>query len=106
MFARILTLNLKPNHVADLKSTLDKQVIPMLRKQEGFRDEITFVSPNGTEGLAISLWDRKENAEKYNRETYPEVQKTFANLVEGTPQVKTYEVANSTFHKIDAFVPA
>jgi len=68
----------------------------------GFADEITFVAADGTQALAISLWDRKENAEAYGRETYPEVLKGLAKVVEGTPEVGTYEVANSTFHKIAA----
>jgi hypothetical protein len=29
-----------------------------------------------------------------------------ANVVEGTPQVRTYEVSNSTFHQIAARVGA
>jgi len=46
------------------------------------------------------LWDRAEKAETYNRETYAEVAKAMAKVIDGTPQVETYEVANSTFHKI------
>lgn len=104
MFARIVTMHLKSNRVADFTETLEKQVLPLLRKQKGFQDEISFVAPNGTEAIGISLWDRKDDAESYSRESYPEVLKAFANLVEGSPQVKTYEVANSTFHKIAARV--
>jgi hypothetical protein len=51
--------------------------------------------------VAISLWDRKESADD-NRETYPQVLKGLAKVVDGTPEVDTYEVANSTFHKIAA----
>lgn len=102
MFSRIVTLQLKPNSVAELTRTLDQEVIPLLRKQKGFQDEITFIVPNGTEALGISLWEEKENAEAYNRETYPAVLKALAKVVEGTPQVQTYEVSNSTFHKIAA----
>ena len=50
----------------------------------------------------MSLWDNKESAEAYNRGPYTEVTKILANLVEGTPRVETYEVSNSTFHKIGA----
>jgi hypothetical protein len=46
--------------------------------------------------------NQKENAEAYNREIYPEVQKLLAKVIEGTPQVQTYEVSRSTFHKIAA----
>ena len=102
MFARHVSLHLKPNSIREFTDTIDKEVTPLLRKQKGFQDEITFVSSTGTEALGISLWDQQENAEAYNRGTYPQVQKALAKVVEGTPEVKTYEVANSTFHKIAA----
>ena len=59
----------------------------MLRKQKGFQDEITFVGQGGTEAFGISLWDKAENAEAYNRGTYPEVTKFLDRVVEGAPQV-------------------
>ena len=104
MFARRVSLNLKPNTKAEFAQQLDKEIIPMLRKQKGFQDEITFVVPGGAQAFAISLWDKAENAEAYNSGSYPEVTKILARVVEGTPQVETYEVANSTFHKIAAAV--
>jgi hypothetical protein len=52
------------------------------------------------------LWDRAEDAEAYNRGTYPEVTKFLAKVIEGAPQVETFDVANSTFHKIAAAVAA
>ncbi len=102
MFARNVSMHLKPNAVAEFTRTLDQEIIPLLRKQKGFQDEITFVVPSGTEALGISLWDLKENADTYNRQTYPEVLRALAKVVEGTPQIQTYEVSNSTFHKIAA----
>src|SRR5258708_27833113 len=100
MFTRRVSMHLKPNCVAEFTRTLEKEIIPLLRKQKGFQDEITFVGSTGTEAFGISFWDTAENAEDYNRGTYPEVTKTLARGVEGTPQVETYEVANSTFPKI------
>ena len=92
--------------MAEFTQRIEKDILPLLRKQNGFQDEITFVVPGGTEAFGISLWDKKENAEAYNRGTYPEVTKILAKVVEGTPQVETYEVSNSTFHKIAAAVAA
>jgi hypothetical protein len=106
MYARRVSMNLKPNSGAELTQRLEKQVIPLLRKQTGFRDEISFIGPGETKAFGISLWENKENAESYNRGTYPEVTKILAGLVDGTPQVETYEVTNSTFHKIAAAVAA
>jgi hypothetical protein len=106
MFARTVNLRLKPNSVTDFALTMEKEVVPLLRKQTGFQDEITFVVPGGTEAVAISLWDQKENAEAYSRGVYPKVLRALANVVEGIPQVQTSEVCNSTFHKIAARVAA
>ena len=102
MFARTVRMELKPNSVAEFTQLLEKDVIPTLRKQHGFKDEIAFVPTDGKEAVAISLWEERENAETYNRATYPEVLKTLAKVVVGTPQVHTLEVTNSTFHKIAA----
>jgi hypothetical protein len=78
MFARTISLHLKPNSVREFTDTIDKEIIPLLRKQNGFQDEITFVVPGGTEAVGVSLWDQKENAEAYNSGTYQEVQKPLA----------------------------
>jgi len=104
MFARKLTMQLKPNTAAELTRTLESQIIPTLRKQKGFRDEIVFVAPAANEAFAISLWDAKENADAYAREFYPEIAKSLTKLVEGTPQVNTYEVLSSTLHGMAAGV--
>src|ERR1700674_4503081 len=106
MFTRRVSMHLKPNCVAEFTRTLEKEIIPLLRKQKGFQDEITFVSSTGTEAFGISLWDTAENAEAYNRGTYPEVTRLLERVVEGTPKVETYAVANSTFHKIAVAVAA
>jgi hypothetical protein len=106
MFARNVSLHLKPNSVAEFTRTIEKEIIPLLRKQKGFQDEIMFVAFSGLEAVGISLWEEKENAEAYNRGTYPEVLKALAKVVEGTPRVQTYEVSNSTFHKVAVPVAA
>lgn len=100
MFARNVTLHLKADKAIDFTRTLENEVLPMLRKQAGFKDEITFLATEGNEVVAISLWDKKENAEAYSRDTYPAVLRTLERVVEGTPEVDSYEVSNSTFHKI------
>jgi len=103
MFARKLSMHLKGS-VAEFTRRLEKDVLPLLRKQKGFRDEITFVGQGGKEAFGISLWDKAEDAEAYNRGTYPDVTKFLATVIEGEPKVETYDVANSTFHKIAAAV--
>jgi len=55
-------MELKPNSVAEVTQLLERDVIPKLRKQQGFKDEIAFVPADGKEATAISLWEERENA--------------------------------------------
>src|ERR1700716_156672 len=102
MFARSVSIRLKNNSVAEFTRLIENNALPLLRKQHGFQDELTFVVPGGGEAVAISLWDKKKNATSFGSNSYPEVLKALGSVVEGTPQVRTFEVCNSTFHKIAA----
>jgi hypothetical protein len=95
-------MQLKPNTATEFTETVESKILPILRKQKGFRDEITFIATDRSEAIAISFWDTRESAEAYNLSGYPEVLKTLTNLLEGTPRVGTAEVATSTFHKLAA----
>src|ERR1700733_8532715 len=106
MFARSVSIRLKPNSVSQFTQIIEHDALPLLRKQKGFQDEITLVAPGGSDAVAISLWEQKENADAYSRDAYPELLKSLGKVVEGTPQVHTYEVLNSTSHKIAAHVTA
>ena len=61
---------------------------------------------SGTEGVAVSLWDKKEDAGAYLRGSYPEVLKALAKVVDGTPEVRNFEVAHSTLKKTAVLVAA
>ena len=99
MFARNLSLRLKPNTLSEFTRIFDKEVIPMLRKQSGFRDEIIFAVPGELDVVAISLWDTKDYAEAYNTAGYPEVLKILDKVLDGTPKVRVSDVISSTIHQ-------
>jgi hypothetical protein len=100
MFARSVSINLKSNMLSDYTRTFEKDVLPLLRKQKGFTDEITLSNPNSPDAIAISLWENRADAEAYNTNTYPEVLKTLARMIDGTPKVRTFETVTSTSHKV------
>ena len=45
MFTRHVTMKLKANSAAEFTRIIENEIIPLLRKQKGFRDEVTFVAP-------------------------------------------------------------
>ena len=102
MFTRHVVVKLKAKTAPEFTRLIEKEVIPLLRKQKGFLDEITFISPDLTEAVGNSFWETKADADNYSRNGYPEVIKSLESVVEGTPTVGTANVSNSTLHKIAA----
>jgi len=98
MFARNVTLRVKPNHVKDVASKFENEILPILRKANGFRDQIT-MSRENDETTAISLWNNKAELDAYTKDTDPQVAKLLEPFITGVPEVRTYEVSTSTSHK-------
>jgi hypothetical protein len=99
MFARHVSFHLKANNLSDYTRTFENDVLPLLRSQNGFKDEITFAGPGGVDVTAISIWENKKDADNYNTNAYPQVLKTLARFIEGTPQVHAFDVVTSTLQQ-------
>ena len=99
MFARNISVNLKPGTLAEFTKIMENEIVPWLRKQKGFLDAITLAVPGGREVVVISFWDQKENAQAYNSTGCPEVLRILGKLLEETPHVRTCDVVTSTLHK-------
>ena len=102
MFGRQVTLKLKANSATELNRIAAEEILPILRKQKGFRDETTFIAPERSEAVANSFWDTKADAEAYDHTAYAEVLKTLSNVIDGTPTVKNFEFASSTLQQVAA----
>jgi hypothetical protein len=101
MFSRFVSITLKPNAGQEFTNVLANTVLPILRGQPGFRDELLFVTPGGPEVLAVSIWDSQEDADKYSRAAYPDILNSLSQFIDGTPKVATYLLAFSTAHKVE-----
>jgi len=100
MFARNVSIHLKDNMFSDYTRTFENDILPLLRKQKGFKDELTLSNPGSLDVIAISLWESKANAEAYNTNVYPEVLKNLGRFIDVTPKVQTFEAATSTYHQV------
>ena len=99
MFGRQVTLKLKANSATQLNRIATAEILPLLRKQNGFRDETIFIAPERSEAIVNSFWDTKADADAYSDTVYPDVLKALATVIDGTPTVKTFEFASSTLHQ-------
>ena len=92
-FARNVQFQFKSGKETELNTLFEKEVLPMLRKQDGFQEEVTLLNPKGAN--FISLWDNRKNAEVYEKSTYPQVLAKLTPFIVGTPIVETYETAST-----------
>ena len=99
MYGRKVSFELKPDSYKDFSRRHEAEIVPILRKQKGFQELITMVTPDKKRIESISLWERMEDAEAYDRSGYKDVVKLLASVAEGTPKVETMEMAG-TIHKV------
>ena len=102
MFVRQVIARFKPGKFDLFNQRLEDDVIPLLKKQTGFRDELSFIDTDNDEAIAMSFWDTRKDAEKYERDIYPQVSEKMHEAIEGTPEVRSFEVNNSTWYDIHA----
>jgi heme-degrading monooxygenase HmoA len=101
MYTRVVEVTSKSAKARELCTIINDKVLPILKKQAGFVDETVLVSdtePNRV--LALSFWNTREDAQRYEREQFDTVQKTVQHLMEAAPAVRTFDVHASTVHKV------
>ncbi|NIR75947.1 MAG: hypothetical protein GWN99_13725 [Gemmatimonadetes bacterium] len=93
-FARTVHFRIKDGKRDEFNRLFEDEVLPMLRKQDGFREELTLIGSDRCMG--ISLWNDENSAKSYHESTYPQVLEKLDPVIEDTPKVETYEVALTT----------
>jgi hypothetical protein len=99
MYTRNVRIKLRANSGPEFRRLLEQKIIPLLRTQKGFQDEIMLVASERNEAIAISFWDNQENADAYNHVAYLDVLRALSNVIESLPIVETFELVDSTFHE-------
>lgn len=101
MYTRVVELTAKPGKTNELCSTVIEKVLPIMKKQPGFQDEIVLASnthPNKV--LSLSFWNSREDAERYRSEQFTQVTEVLRHFCDGNPKAATYDVSASTVHRV------
>ncbi len=100
MFARKVAARLEPNTLPEFINVMEKEILPWLRKQEGFLDLIVLAMNDGEEVATISFWDHEADAESWATNGFPEAAEILSRLIHAGPYVKTFDVVSSTVHEV------
>ncbi len=102
MFARMLTMTVKPGQGSALAAAVDQTVVPALRKFKGFRDQLTMLSPDGRKMVAMSFWDSAPEAGIYEHDAWPRVLEVYKGFADGPTELSTYDLIYSTAYHVGA----
>lgn len=103
MFTRVVEITAKAGKSRELATTLNEKIVPILKKQRGFVDEIVLLSDSDPSRVfAMSFWNMKDDADRYNREEYPKIHDSLRYLLETDPIVRTFDVHTFVGQKIAA----
>lgn len=101
MFTRMLEFKAKPEFRDKLINMMNEEIVPLLRKQPGFVDVISMTDETDpTIHTTLSLWNTREDADRYVKETYTKVLGMMKTYLSAMPTLRTFTVETSSFHKI------
>lgn len=101
MFARLLEMSVKPEKKSEFLNTIRQEIVPLLRKYDGFLDVIQLqVEADPTKMYAITFWNDKKDAEKYETENFTKVAAAYEPFLAKPALVKLCTVDETIFSRV------
>ena len=93
MFARVVEFIPKFEKKDEFVKTVKNEILPLLKKQPGFLEILPLYPENRNEKvLNITVWMERKDAERYEREAFPKVEKTLQPYLTTPITTKLYIV--------------
>jgi hypothetical protein len=90
MFTHRVRIELKPDSLTEFSRIIKSEIMPLVRRQKGFRNGSTFIAPNWT-ATEDTRWETREDAEEYQRTGYQKVLKALSGLSLHLPTASIFE---------------
>jgi heme-degrading monooxygenase HmoA len=87
--ARSVRFDIATNKNDEFHILFKNEVLPILKKQDGFKDELLLVKDQHV--LAISVWDDMDSARRYETTAYPQLDRKLRPIMSGNPTVETFK---------------
>jgi hypothetical protein len=90
MYARKVSLCLRSESAGQFLRQAEDELIPLLRKQRGFLDQLIILSDSGDIVYLYTFWENSEDAERYDRMTLPALSQLLTAVVNGALHVHAF----------------
>ncbi len=103
MYLLLIEGSVKPGKKNDFINAWKTEILPNLKKQHGFVDEIlNFGTTDPERAVGLSFWKTQEDAERYHREVMPRLTNNLQQVITGPPTVRPFSVEASETFRIAA----
>lgn len=92
MYMLLIEGELKPGKKDEFLKVWSSQILPMLKKQDGFIDEFLTFEKGTQKGCGLGFWNSRAQAEHYLREVFPQSKDFVQHLMHGHPVIRGFEV--------------
>jgi hypothetical protein len=101
MYMLLIDGEIKAGKKNEFVNAWRSQILPLLKKQSGFVDEILlFESAPSHAGVGLSFWKTQHEAEHYRKEVFPKGKDSVQHLINGAPSIRGFEVEAAETFKI------
>lgn len=94
MFARAVSIKVRPDCESELSRIFEQKVVPRFRQERDFLGLLAFIRTDGTQALSFSFWDQEKRAEA-NCPADLSALTALVGVIHGTPAVQAYWVSHS-----------
>jgi quinol monooxygenase YgiN len=102
MYMMFIEGELKPGKKDEFVKAWSSQILPLLKKQDGFVDEVLLFEEGAEKPCGLSFWKTREQCERHQRDVFPQGVKFVQHLLQGTPKIRKFDVEASETFKITA----
>ncbi len=102
MIARKMELTIRPEKFTDFKTLVEKEILPILKRQPGFLEALALhheIDPEKV--INITLWKSKTDVENYHRKEFPRIQEMMKPYLHDTGKMEYYTVEGTVLMRTD-----
>ncbi|MFZ0546686.1 MAG: hypothetical protein WAM60_14665 [Candidatus Promineifilaceae bacterium] len=91
MYARMVTLCIKPNKADKMAAIFNDKLLKLVKRQSGFQGMFLLKRPEENKEVCITLWEKLVDLEKFNL-SYSMVKNEIVPLLTDVPEVEIFQV--------------
>ena len=93
MYMFFIEGDLKPDKKDEFLNAWSTRILPLLKNQDGFVDEILLLEEGSQQPCGLSFWDSKEYADRYRRDVFPQAKSLVEDMFSSHPKLRGFDVA-------------